>query len=730
VELISDSFLARFTDIFWIDASSQDTIQACLIAISSNSSATAVGVKPTVESVLQWLGAKKDEWLLIFDGADHDPELISQFLPAMNRGNILISTRNLHMQRIAGMTYEITDMSQQEAITLLLRSAGTGHDPNSPHDRELAAPIVEELCCMPLAVDSAGAAIMNCIASLSDYLSIYHRHRIQLSDNTHLKGQSKYDRALYTTWDISFNAILDRASDSATTDGRSAAIAILLLRIFSLLHYERIPESLFSRAAISKEKDIPNEHILSAALQLDVDNKWNSLMFRSAIRILSSFSFVKTLSIGTFHITMHHLVHGWIRDRMPSGEQREIVRIIRSLLRWSIPQGSLVNYIPYCREIVIHISAHCQLVAQCVSEYEEEDDTVLDQMGEVTSIIGYYNQARDFQQQVLNVRQRLLGEEDEKTWETMLSLAWTYLKLGQYQSAKELQMKVLERWKKLLGNHHVDTLWAMANLASTYRYLGEYHSAQELNVKVLEGRKQLLGNEHVDTLQAMSNLATTYRHLGEYHSAQELEVKVLEEWKQRFGDDHADTLTARANLAATYRHLGEYHRAHELEVKVLEGWKQLLGDEHVNTLSAMANLASTYQHLNEYHKAQELQVKVLEGWKQLLGDEHVDTLSAMANLASTYCYMGKYHIAQELEVKVLARRKQLLGEEHVNTLLAMHNLACTYKALGRLKEAQELLSFVIPQRKAKLGPAHQYTVFSVEALHLIEAEIQATSKVY
>jgi hypothetical protein len=175
-------FLLRFTNIFWIDASSQDTIQDSLIAISSNSSATAAGVKPTVQSVLQWLAAKRDEWLLIFDGADHDPELISQFLPAMNRGNILISTRNPHMQSIAGMTYEIIDMSQQEAITLLLHSAGTGHDPNSRHDRELAAPIVDELCCLPLAVDSAGAAIMNRISTLSDYLSVYHKHLSRIDD--------------------------------------------------------------------------------------------------------------------------------------------------------------------------------------------------------------------------------------------------------------------------------------------------------------------------------------------------------------------------------------------------------------------------------------------------------------------------------------------------------------------------------------------------------------------
>jgi hypothetical protein len=721
------------------------------------------GVQPTVQSVLQWLAAKKDEWLLIFDGADHNPELMSQFLPAMNRANILISTRNPHMQSIAGMTYEIVDMSQEEAITLLLRSAGTGHDPTSRYDRELAAPIVNELCCMPLAVDSAGAAIMNHISTLSDYLSIYRKHRIQLSDDSWLKG--KYDRALYTTWDISFNAIRHRASNSTIADGHSAAIAIILLRIFSFLHYERIPESLFSRAAISDEKDTPDEHILSNALQLDVDNKWNPLMFRSAIQVLTSFSFVTTISTGMFHVTMHRLVHDWIRDRMSFGEWREIVGIIRSLFRCSIPKGSLDNHIPYCREIVIHISTHCQLVAQCLSEYEEEDDTVLDQMGQVMLTMGYYNQAQDFQQQVLKARQKLLGEDDQKIWEAMLSLAWTYSTMGQYQSAKELQMKVLERWKQLLGDEHADTLRAMgnlalthrqlgdyhsakeleekvlderkkllgnehghtliamANLAVTYWYLGEYHSAQELQVKVLEGRKQLLGNDHVDTLLAMENLASTYQDLEEYHSAQELQVKVLEGRKQLLGNDHVDTLLAMANLASTYRELGEYHSAQGLEVKVLEGCKQLLGNDHVDTLSAMVNLALTYWYLGEYHSAQELQVKVLEGWKQLLGNDHVDTLSAMGNLALTYWNLGEYHSAQELQVKVLEGRKQLLGDEHVDTLLAMHNLAFTYEALHQLKEAQELLTFVVPRREAKLGSAHPYTVSSVEALQWIEADM-------
>jgi tetratricopeptide (TPR) repeat protein len=525
-----------------------------------------------VESVLQWLAVKKDEWLLIFDGADHDPELISQFLPAMNRGNILISTRNPHMHSIAEMTYEIVDMSQQEAITLLLRSAGTGHDPTSRHDRELAAPIVDELCCLPLAVDSAGAAIMNHISTISDYLSIYRKHRIQFSDNPHLKG--KHSRALYMTWDISFDAIRHRASDSNIPDRHSAALAILLLRIFSFLHYERIPESLFSRAAISHEKDTSGEDILSEALQLDVDNKWNPLMFRSAIQVLSSFSFVKTLS-GVFYVTMHRLVHDWIRDWMSSGEQRELVHSIRSLFRWSIPTGNLDNHIPYCREIVIHISTHCQLVAQCLPEYEEEDDTLLDQMGQVMSVMGYYNQAQNFGQQVLEVRKKLLCEEDEKIREAMVFLAMAYRQLGEYHSAQELQVKVLEGRKQLLGNDHVDTLKAMGNLASIYWCMGEYHSALELEVKVLEGWKKLLGDEHVHTLLAMHNLACTYENLGQLKKAQELLTFVIPQCEAKLGPAHPYTVSSVKALHQIKAKMAR-HRKRESMKRIIFSFKSCL----------------------------------------------------------------------------------------------------------------------------------------------------------
>jgi len=73
--------------------------------------------------------------------------------------------------------------------------------------------------------------------------------------------------------------------------------------------------------------------------------------------------------------------------------------------------------------------------------------------------------------EVLEARQRTLGNEHPRTLRTMGSLANSYRALGRRQEAMELNEKVLDACQKTLGNEHPDTLWVMDNLAISYHYL-------------------------------------------------------------------------------------------------------------------------------------------------------------------------------------------------------------------------------------------------------------------
>src|SRR5436190_22408460 len=73
-------------------------------------------VEESVHSVSLWLERIRHEWLLVFDGADHKPDEIARFLPPGGRGNIIVTSRNLTMQRLSPKAcMEVIDMEEEDA---------------------------------------------------------------------------------------------------------------------------------------------------------------------------------------------------------------------------------------------------------------------------------------------------------------------------------------------------------------------------------------------------------------------------------------------------------------------------------------------------------------------------------------------------------------------------------------------------------------------------------------
>ena len=89
----------------------------------------------------------------------------------------------------------------------------------------------------------------------------------------------------------------------------------------------------------------------------------------------------------------------------------------------------------------------------------------------------------------------------------MGNLAITYQSLGKYADAEKLQIKVLDLRNRLLGEEHPDTILAMGGLAITYHRLGKYADAARLEVQVVDVRKKIFGEEHPKTVTAMALLA-------------------------------------------------------------------------------------------------------------------------------------------------------------------------------------------------------------------------------
>jgi tetratricopeptide (TPR) repeat protein len=644
----------RFSKVYWVDGTSPETMEASIAAIpSADEEARAAGVEASSAAVLLWLARREHNWLIIFDGADGGYDEVESFIPAGKRGNILISTRNSDMRRLAssfGAFINVIELDQDAAVALFIKSARLSSP--TPSEQGHVGTIVQELCCLPLAVDQAAAFIASGLCCVDEYLDVYKRHRLRLMDDLTFKGSSNYGRAVYTTWDISL-AELEHRAQAKASDSVSYGVAILLLRLFSFFHFDGIREDTFRRAAKTRGEwlpPLPSNSQLLLLLRQTEDNDWDSFNFRQAIHILSMFSLVYSAGSGTY--SMHRLVHQWMQDRLSKSHCGAIALLAADVLARSEDDGQSSDDYAHRRALLIHLVT--------LTAHLKHNDLM-------------HKLSADVLQRIALVY-RYGGKPVDA--ESLLHQAASLVKKDNSKATKQ----------------YIDIMF---NLAAALHDSQKVREAETIQQHVLQWHEKHLGTDHPSTIFARRNYALTLYQLGQYRVAKEIQVQVVAWSKKHHGIDHQTTCFVTGDLALTLHQLGEFAEARGLLVQMLKWRKVHLGMDHPDTYWAMDTLAVTLCELDELAEARGLQVQALKWRKVHLGMDHPDTYQTMGSLAITLCQLGELAEAKGLEVQVLKWQEEHLGLKHNQIIYTMRNLAYTLEKLGEITEVEELRAQIV-----------------------------------
>ena len=240
------------------------------------------------------------------------------------------------------------------------------------------------------------------------------------------------------------------------------------------------------------------------------------------------------------------------------------------------------------------------------SQQPEVEASIRTTIGRSYESLGVYPEARNQLERALELRRRVLGNEDPQTLVTAYNLARVANDEGKYAEAETLQSQTLEMARRVLGPEHPDTLLLMKGLAVSYIFERKLAQAEPLNVKVVEIERRVLGPEHPETLRAMNNLGTLYYLQGKYAQAETNFSQVLEIERRVLGPDHPDTLRAMHNLANALNVQNKKARAEVLVTEAVEGRRRVLGPEHPDTLYSMTFQADIYLDQGKYAQAEAL----------------------------------------------------------------------------------------------------------------------------
>ncbi|KAJ7277393.1 P-loop containing nucleoside triphosphate hydrolase protein [Mycena rebaudengoi] len=452
LKFLDETGKSRFTDVFFLDASTIDTIKSGLKNIALTRS-----IGSEADDASRWLASSQDEWLLIFDNAD-DPSInLFNYFPQCSSGNILITSRNpqLHIHA-PDAHYHISDMEEEDAVRLLLASAV---QPGTTETEDLAKDIVKALYCFPLAVVQAGAFIAT-TGTLRKYLTMFEQNCAQLLSRIPSQSHDKYAWSVYTTWDISFKCL--------------GPVAAQFFQICSFLHHEGISETIFSNAATYKHDPLgPTEEQIEEPQRflnnfLTQAGSWDDLRFTDVTSEIKGYSLMGQ-DPNTNLFSIHPLVHDWSRKTITdtnSTQQCSAALLAMSTMSNSGDKVFLISLLPHINSV---LHGDHQLGHKFPYPFQR-----------VFYNSGYFYRAKELRVALLESIEHTFGSEHPDTLLVMGYLSLTYLALGRLREAEELLEALMEKIKQIFGPEYPGTL------AAIYHSLRKLTDAKGLRAAVLE----------------------------------------------------------------------------------------------------------------------------------------------------------------------------------------------------------------------------------------------------
>ena len=310
-------------------------------------------------------------------------------------------------------------------------------------------------------------------------------------------------------------------------------------------------------------------------------------------------------------------------------------------------------------------------IAECFVQIADDYDTK-----------GNYSEALINETKAMEIRKRILGEDNQEYAESLGNMSYYYDAIGNYGEAIRLAIKTEIIRKKVLGEEHPDYVSALSNLAYYYQKVGNYTEDIKIGNKALQIWEKVLGDNDPQYAIGLNNLAFYNSKLRNYEEAIRLNSKALSIWEISLGKDHINCAFAIRNIASYNAQLGNYQEALNLAAVAVEIMRNNVGEEHPQYASFLNDIAYYYYVNDNISDALKYGTMAMELWKKVAGIKHPHYAIALDNLAIYYAKDGCYEDAIKLSTESLQLLKDVFGDYHPEIATTLWNLSKFYFLSG------------------------------------------------
>jgi len=286
-----------------------------------------------------------------------------------------------------------------------------------------------------------------------------------------------------------------------------------------------------------------------------------------------------------------------------------------------------------------------------------------------------FEEALQFNQQALAIREEVLGPDHPEVATTLNNLAVVQRALGSYAAASASYERALAIGEAALGPDHPSVATTLNNLGLLYLTQGLYSQSQSAFERALKIRRAALGPQHIEVATTLNNLGYLQYIRGAYSEAQELLEQALAIREADLGPDHRDVATTLSNLGLVRLTRGDTEGAQARFKRAFAIRERVLTPGHPGMASIYNNLGVLSHALGDHEEAQLLLEKGLMIRRGKFGAHHLDVALSLQSLAAVRDALGASDEAITLAREALSTAESVLGAEHPEVANFLNALA-------------------------------------------------------
>ncbi|CAM9754953.1 unnamed protein product, partial [Pylaiella littoralis] len=602
---------------------------------------------------------------------------------------VLVTTRDRSVVGVPGGRLELGDMTEEEALELLLKTSMTEVQPEDDVRTQMTK-VVARCGRLPLVLAIAGSMRV-------------------------VKGKGLTAGA----WEELIKLFENMARMMRARGEQSSSIKLVLETSFDALAEKRQEECL-KMAVLAAGAVAPVEMLLNLWEIQDEEGT------RDVAEGLVSKCLVQDVGLGGYRV--HDLVLEFLKDNIKAdaemvkkatAQQAQYLRRLDVLKSYGDPEhgagsqglflfGALWRSVEeLSRDPELEVASYraslgelesCKRTADAASSYSS--------VGFLFQIQGKYAEAQRLFERALAINEVALGVDHPSTITSRAWMADLYQKQGLLDKASPLLEEIVSARERVEGHDHPNVASALNNRAGLLESQGKYAEADPLYLRAIEIGEKTLGPDHPDLATRLNNRAGLLKSEGNFLQAEPLFKRTQEIFEKSLGQDHPNVATVLNNRAQLLESQGKYDQADPLFSRAIKIWEVALGPDHPQVATGLNNRAGLLESQGKYAEAEPLYERSQAIRETVLGLDHPDVAQSLNNRAGLLKKQGKYAEAEPLYERSQAIREKVLGLDHPDVAQSLNNRAGLLKAQGKYAEADPLYLRAIEIGEKTLGPDH------------------------